>query len=202
MNSCLIADDHPPIVSALTRYLEENDFTVVGTAATGDEALEKLQRMHPQVALLDIRMPGLGGIDVVRRLREKTPETALVVYTRTAGTAELNDALDAGARGFVLKEAPLGDLVRALRTAQRGGVYIDPVVAGLTPTHERAVDLTKRERDVLRLLADGFPYDEVGRKLHISPETVRTHVGKACRRLGARSRTHAVAPAIRLSLIS
>ena len=97
MNSCLIADDHPPIVSALTRYLEENDFTVVGTAATGDEALEKPQRMHPQVALLDIRMPGLGGIDVVRRLRETTPETALVVYTGTTGTAELNDALDAGA---------------------------------------------------------------------------------------------------------
>ncbi|MBV8079238.1 MAG: response regulator transcription factor [Actinobacteria bacterium] len=202
MTNCLIADDHPPILAALSRYLPEHGFEIVGTASTGEEAVEKLERMRPPVALVDMRMPGLDGLEVVRRVVLSSAGTALIVYTGAAGQADLQAALDAGARGFVMKEAPLPDLVRALQTAERGGVYVDPVLAGLATTHDRSPTLTARERDVLRLLADGCSNEEIGRKLFISPETVRAHVAKACRKLGARTRTQAVATALRLALIA
>ena len=114
----------------------------------------------------------------------------------------MRDALDAGARGFVLKEAPLADLARAIETAVRGGVYVDPIVAGLAARREETIELTARERDVLRLLAEGYSNEEIGAKLFLSPETIRTHVAKATRKLGARNRTQAVATALRLSVIA
>ena len=135
----------------------------------------------------------------------RRPATAIVFYTAFGDRALLSEALDVGARGFVLKEAPLADLVRAVERVAAGEAYVDPVLAGALverPRHRRAPTLTQREREVLRLLADGLSNEETGKALHISPETVRTHIRKAMTKLEADTRTQAVAIALRQSIIS
>jgi DNA-binding NarL/FixJ family response regulator len=150
-------------------------------------------------------MPGLSGIEVARHTGRSSPETAVILYTAFGDRALLTEALDAGARGFVLKEAPLAEIVRAVELVAAGRTYVDPVLAGVlssTAATEKMAILTERERDVLRLLADGQSNDEIGRSLFISPETVRSHVRKAMRKLEADTRTEAVATALRRSLIA
>jgi DNA-binding NarL/FixJ family response regulator len=150
-------------------------------------------------------MPRLSGIEVAVHAAEVAPETAIVFYTAFGDRALLSEALDAGVRGFVLKEAPLADLVRALERVVGGEAYIDPVLAGALVSGrlaDRVPSLTQREREVLRLLADGHANEEIGKRLHISPETVRTHVRKAMAKLEADTRTQAVAIALRQSIIS
>lgn len=199
---CLVADDHPPVLDAVSRYLTGSGIDVVGTASNGNEAIEKIERMRPQVALVDVRMPGLAGVEVVRQVAERAPGTAVIVYTGFADQALLQEALDGGARGIVLKEAPLADLIRAIETVARGDAYVDPVLGGMGTTRNGTPELTVREREVLRLLAEGYSNEEIGKVLFIAPDTVRTHVKKSCRKLGARTRTQAVATALRLSQIS
>ncbi len=203
--SCLIADDHPAVVEAVADILEEHGIAVAGRARNGEEALEKIESMQPNVALLDLRMPGHSGIEVARRLGKSTPQTAVILYTAFGDRALLTEAMDAGARGFVLKEAPLTEVVRAVELVASGRTYVDPVLAGVLSSSaatEKVTELTQRERDVLRLLADGLSNEEIGKELFISPETVRTHVRKAMARLDADTRTQAVATALRHSLIA
>ena len=203
--SCLIADDHPAMVVAVADVLGEHGIDVVGRAGDGVEALAKMETRRPQVALIDLRMPRLDGIELTRQARKSVPDTAIVLYTAYGDRALLVEAIDAGARGFVLKEAPLADLVRAIETVAGGGIYVDPVLAGVFATAQatqRLPALTQRERDVLRLLADGLSNEEIGKRLFISPETVRTHVRKAMAKLDADTRTQAVAKALRQSLIA
>jgi len=202
--TCLVADDHPAVLEAVGDFLESAGIRIAGRANDGNEALAKIESLQPQIALLDLRMPGLGGIEIAQRVARSGQETAVVLYTGYGDRALVTEALDAGVRGFVLKEAPLDDLVRAIRAVARGGTYVDPVLAGLlaaglagsTPA------LTQREREVLRLLADGLANEEIGRRLFISPETVRTHVRKAMDKLDADTRTQAVARALRDQLIA
>ena len=201
----VVADDHPALLAAVCDVLAESEMDVVGRAANGHEALSKIETRKPMVALMDIRMPGLGGIAVAEQLRRSTPETRVVLYTGYGDQALLADALDAAVRGFVLKDAPLPDLVRAVRSVAEGGTYVDPVLAGaLTQAKlkQELPSLTQREREVLRLLADGNSNEEIGKALFISPETVRTHIRKAMDKLEADTRTQAVATALRQSLIS
>jgi DNA-binding NarL/FixJ family response regulator len=203
--TCIVADDHPAMVEAVCDVLDESGVDVVGRARDGEDALAKIEARHPDVALIDIRMPRLGGIEVARRAAASSPGTAVILYTAYGDRALLTEALDAGARGFVLKEAPLADLGRALELVAGGGTYVDPVLAGFLAsvnTSDKLPSLTQRERDVLRLLADGFSNEEIGKQLYISPETVRTHVRKAMDKLDADTRTQAVATALRQSLIS
>ena len=203
--TCIVADDHPAMVEAVCDVLTEGGVSVVGRARDGEDALAKIGTRKPDVALIDVRMPRLGGIEVARRAATSSPETAVILYTAYGDRALLTEALDAGARGFVLKEAPLADLTRAIELVARGGTYVDPVLAGfLASAHatDKLPSLTQRERDVLRLLADGMSNEEIGRTLFISPETVRTHVRKAMDKLDADTRTQAVATALRQSLIS
>ncbi len=134
-----------------------------------------------------------------------SPETSIIFYTAYGDRALLSEALDVGARGFVLKEAPLTDLVRAVETVVGGEAYVDPVLAGFLVSGEltaRLPALTQREREVLRLLADGHANEEIGKQLHISAETVRTHVRKVMAKLDADTRTQAVATALRQHIIS
>ena len=202
--TCLVADDHPAVLEAVCEYLGSTGIEVVGRAVDGTEALEKLEMRKPHVALIDLRMPGLNGIEVARRAARSTPETAVILYTGYGDRALLTEALDAGVRGFVLKEAPLEDLLRAVRVIATGGQYVDPVLAGMlaVAAGERVAQLTQRERDVLRLLAEGLSNDEIGRQLFISGETVRTHIRKAMDKLDADTRTQAVAKALRQHLIA
>lgn len=203
--SCLVADDHPAVVEAVADVLSEHGIEVAGRARDGHEAAQKIEASQPKVALLDLRMPGLSGIEVARRVGRSSPGTAVILYTAFGDRALLTEALDAGARGFVLKEAPLAEVVRAVELVASGRTYVDPVLAGVLSSSaatEKILQLTQRERDVLRLLADGMSNEEIGKTLFISPETVRTHVRKAMAKLDADTRTQAVATALRQSLIA
>lgn len=203
--NCLVADDHPAVLEAVCLYLEDNGVNIVGRAETGTDALEKIATLKPQVALLDVRMPELGGIEIARQAVRKSPDTSIILYTGYGDRALLTEALDAGARGFVLKEAPLDDLLRAVKVVAGGGTYVDPVLAGVLASAaatDKLPALTQREREVLRLLADGLSNEEIGKELFISPETVRTHVRKAMNKLDADTRTQAVARALRGHLIA
>jgi len=199
--TCVVADDHPAIVAAVCEALAANGIEVVARASDGERALGEIRARGPAVAVLDVRMPKLSGIEVVR---QAPPQTAAILFTGYADRALVIESLDAGARGYVLKESPVSDLVRAVETVAGGGTWVDPVLAGAVAAAgaETAAALTPRERDVLRLLADGCSNEEVGRRLHLSPETVRTHVRKAMRKLDADTRTQAVATALRRRLIA
>jgi len=178
---------------------------VIARARDGEEALERIEQRKPQVALVDVRMPKLGGIELTRRSQRSTPETSILLYTGYGDRALLTEALDAGVRGFVLKEAPMDDLLRAVQSVATGGTYVDPVLAGTLAASSignKLPELTQRERDVLRLLADGLANEEIGKRLFISAETVRTHVRKAMDKLDADTRTQAVARALRDRLIA
>jgi DNA-binding NarL/FixJ family response regulator len=196
---CLIADDHPALTSAVASYLSENGFDVVGPAPDGRRAVALAAEQRPDVALVDYRMPRLAGAELVRALREASPETPIVVYTADGDERLAREVLDAGAVALVLKEAPLADLVRALEAALGGRSYLDPALARNPVPGGK---LTQRELDVLGLLAEGLQHEEIGRRLGISSETVRTHLRKASDRLGASTRTQAVATALRLGLIA
>lgn len=201
----LVADDHPAMLVAVSDILDRSGFRVVGRAADGREAAALLASEQPHVALLDVRMPHLSGIDVAREAATSSPRTAFVFYTAFGDRAMLADALEVGARGFVLKEAPLQDLVRAVERVAAGEAYVDPVLAGVlvgAPMTDQVPTLTPREREVLRLLADGASNETIANQLGISTETVRTHIRKAMAKLDADTRTAAVATALRQSLIS
>jgi len=201
--TCVVADDHPAVLASVSRYLEARGLRVVGRATNGDEAVALVESLRPMLALIDLRMPKLSGTAAIRSLARTTPQTASVAYSGYADRALLTESLDAGARGFVLKDAPLEELPRALDTVRAGGMYIDPALADIVLRAADAdVRLTARERDVLRLLADGHANESIGKALFISPDTVRTQLGVAMAKLGAATRTQAVAIALRDSLIS
>jgi DNA-binding NarL/FixJ family response regulator len=201
----VIADDHPAMLAAVAETLARSGFEVVGQAADGQQALALIEETKPTIALVDVRMPRLSGIEVATQTAAASPGTAVVFYTAFGDRALLSEALDVGARGFVLKEAPLVDLVRAVERVAAGEAYVDPVLAGVLVSGyvtDRVPTLTQREREVLRHLSDGLSNEEAGKALHISPETVRTHIRKAMRKLEADTRTQAVAIALRQSIIS
>jgi DNA-binding NarL/FixJ family response regulator len=203
--TCVIADDHPPVLQFLSRYLSNNGITVTASTRDGEEALRKIEQTRPSVAVLDARMPRLTGLEVLRKLAELRSPTRVILYTGYGDDALLSDALDAGVGGMIDKEAPLDDLVRAIRIVADGGTYLDPAAAAALIAQRRrnrTRELTKRERDVLRLLADGNANEQIGSILSISPQTVRTHVQKAMEKLGASTRVQAVAIALRESFIS
>lgn len=203
--TCVVADDHPAVLEAVAEYLSEAGVEVLARARDGDEALERIEQRKPRVALVDVRMPKLGGIELTRRAKRSAPDTAILLYTGYGDRALLTEALDAGVAGFVLKEAPMEDLLRAVQSVASGKTYVDPVLAGTlaaSSVGSKLPQLTQRERDVLRLLADGLSNEEIGKRLFISAETVRTHVRKAMDKLDADTRTQAVARALRERLIA
>ena len=199
--TCVIADDHPAVLDSLTRVLESNGVSVVAQVRDGDDAVRAIEALEPDVAVVDVRMPGLSGMAVARKVARRT---AVILYTGHSNRTLAVEALDVGVRGFVLKEAPLADLVRAIDTVSSGGVYVDPVVAGTLATGDKPGQLrllSQREREVLRLLADGLRNEDIGRRLHITAETARAHIRNAMRKLDADTRTQAVATALRQSVI-
>jgi DNA-binding NarL/FixJ family response regulator len=201
----VVADDHPPILDCLTRYLEEAGFDILGTALDGVRALEAVTTLNPVVCIADVRMPKLDGLELARELAKVAPNTAVLLYSGVSDQGLVSESLDAGARGFALKDAPLDDLGRAIDTVASGGLYIDPVLAAALAT-SRGADtrkgLSEREREVLRMLAEGGSYAEIGSTLHLSPDTVRAHAQRAMAKLGARTRTQAVAVALRDGLVA
>jgi DNA-binding NarL/FixJ family response regulator len=199
----VVADDHPAVLESVSRFLDARGLRVIGRARNGEEAIALIEAQRPSLAVVDLRMPRITGAAVVRQVSRTTPQSAPLVYSGFADGAALTEALDAGARGFVLKDAPLDALVRALDTLGAGGMYIDPALADVViRAADGGISLTTRERDVLRLLADGHSNESIGRSLFISPDTARTQLGVAMAKLGAATRTQAVAIALRQSLIA
>jgi DNA-binding NarL/FixJ family response regulator len=203
--TCVVADDHPPILDALSRLLVAGgDIDVVATARDGEAALAAVAEHRPVVCVADVRMPRLDGLELARRVRTVSAETGVLLYSGVSDAALVSDALDAGARGFALKDAPLEDVARAIRTVARGDLYVDPVLAAALASNRRGDErraLSAREREVLRMLAEGGSYAEIGSQLFLSPDTVRAHAQRAMTKLGARTRTQAVAVAMRQAMI-
>lgn len=196
---CLVADDHPALTVAVCDFLGEAGYAIVGPVADGVSAVTLARAERPELAIVDYRMPELWGSELVRALRDASPSMLVVVYTAEAGPDVLREVVAAGAAGLLLKEAPLPDIARALASVLAGRTYIDP---GAGRTDGGApVEPTPRELDVLTLVAEGLTQAEIGLRLGIGAETVRTHVHKACKRLDAATTTQAVATALRLGLL-
>ena len=205
MITCVLADDHPPILDSISRFLAGRGIDVVATAADGEAAAAAVRTHAPHVCVADLKMPRLDGLELAARLRTQAPDTAVLLYSGVADAALVSDALDAGALGFALKEGPLEDVVRAIETVASGTIYVDPILAATIATSRRSLDrraLSPREREVLRLLAAGGSYAEIGGELFLSPDTIRAHAQRAMAKLGARTRTEAVAVAMRSALIA
>jgi DNA-binding NarL/FixJ family response regulator len=203
--TCVVADDHPAVLRAVCDCLTEHGLDIVGRAESAAEALAIVEQKLPAVAVLDARMPRQGGLDTAALVAQCASMTSVIIYTGFGDEPTLAEALASGARGFVLKGAPMDELVAAIRMVASGRPYVDPLLAGFVvrgdAAHRDPV-LTRREREVLRLLADGMRDNEIAGSLSISTETVRTHVKKATAKLAADTRTQAVAEALRQSLIS
>ena len=198
---CLVADDHPALVAAVSDFLESQGFEVVGRARDGVAAIADVKEKSPDIALVDYRMPHLSGVELLERIKRAAPDTLIAVYTADTDQSLVSAVFDAGAHALILKDAPLADLAQALRTICAGERYVDPALAPVMLNGAATKPaLTPREAEVLAHVADGLTHEEIGSRLSISPETVRTHVRKACERLNARTRTHAVATALRLGL--
>jgi len=195
----VVADDHPAVLASVCDSLEAGGMVVAARVGDGHAALEAIAREQPEAAVIDHAMPGQTGIDVARGAQAIAPGTAIVLFTGFGEPAMVGEAFAAGVRGIVLKDAPLEDLVRAIRAACAGGTYVDGRLAGQLSTRDAV--LTERELATLRLLADGARNEQIGQRLSISSETVKVHVTKAMRKLGATTRTQAVAEALRLGLI-
>jgi DNA-binding NarL/FixJ family response regulator len=197
--SCVIADDHPALLAAVSDFLGENGYDVVAAHANCRDTLETVTAAQPDVAVLDYRMPGISGLELIKDVLAASPNTRIVVYTGDGTTELAAEVLGAGARAILLKQAPIEDLLRALRAAATGARYVDPLLA---PDSQSAnVNLTKREREVLELVAEGHGQREIGRRLSIGTETVRAHLQKVRKRLSATTSTQAVAKAMRLGLL-
>jgi two-component system, NarL family, response regulator DesR len=200
--ACIVADDHPVVLDAVCALLEYRGLLVQGRARDGEAALGLIAEHKPPVALVDLRLPGMSGADTAREAQRVSPGTAVIVFTGQTDVACMTEVLDAGAKGFVLKDAPLEDLMRAIDMVAAGGVYVDPALAGAFVDSRGTDTLTLREREVLRLAADGLSSEKIGERLFLSPQTVRGHVGNAMGKLQAHTRTQAVATALREQLIA
>jgi two-component system nitrate/nitrite response regulator NarL len=200
----VIADDHPAIVASVSHLLEETgSFDVVGRASDGVEALALIRELAPDLALVDVNMPYLDGVELVRVLAEQSGGPRVIVYSGERDPTRARESLAAGASAFVLKGVALAELARAVEIVAEGGTYVDAEIAAALggAKSERPPDLTPREREVLGLLAEGLRGDEIAERLSISSLTVRSHVKHVMEKLKATTRTEAVAIAMRRSLI-
>ncbi|MFC4048837.1 response regulator [Actinomadura syzygii] len=191
MIKVLLADDHHVVRSALAGLLGlEPDLTVVAEVDRGDEVLAAARSARPDVAVLDVDMPGLDGLAAAAALRAELPEVATLVLTGHGKPGHLRRALTAGVRGFLLKTAPPEELAAGIRAVAAGGRVLDPRLA-LTAWDSADNPLTPRETDVLRLAAEGAEATEIAARLHLSAGTVRNHLTAVVAKLNARNRTDA-----------
>ncbi|MEN3538118.1 response regulator transcription factor [Microbispora sp. ZYX-F-249] len=192
MTRVLIAEDQTMMRDALTVLLDlEDDFEVVAQVGTADEIVPAALRAKPDVALLDIEMPGGSGLDATTDLRAALPGCVVVIVTTFGRPGYLRRALDAGARGFVVKDRPVGELAQAIRRVLAGEVVVDPALA-TAALSAGPNPLTSRERDVLAAAADGSTAADISRRLHLSESTVRNHLSACITKTGTRNRMEAV----------
>ena len=192
----LVCDDHPMIREGVTKLLGgEEGIEVVGAAAGGQEGVELTQSLRPDIVLMDLAMPGVGGVEATRRITSKGAGTRVVILTSFGEDSRVRDAIDAGAVGYVLKDTDGHDLVRAVFAAARGEVPLDPRAAGALIARSRRpaapTGMTAREREVLQLLSTGLANKAIASRLGISQATVKAHLTRIFRHIGAADRTQA-----------
>jgi DNA-binding NarL/FixJ family response regulator len=206
----LIVDDHPIVRDGLEAILStQPDLQVSGAAASGEEALALFEKQRPDVVLLDLEMPGMDGVEVIRQLRKKSPGVRIVVFTAFDTDERILSALQAGAKGYLLKGVPRSELFAAIRVVHQGGSLLQPVVASrlldqiVTSDSETIPleELTPREKEALMLLAQGKQNKEIAAELDITERTVKFHISSILAKLGAGNRTEAVRIAVQQGLV-
>ncbi len=201
--TALIVDDHEVVREGLRLSLSRAPhIRIVGEAGDGASAIELALRRKPDVVIMDVRMPGMDGLEATRSLTSQAPNAKVLIFTAYSERSLLGRAFDSGANGYILKEAPHQTLVRAIEKVAAGEGYVDPaLMPAFLAGKDQADMLTAREREILQLLADGMSNADVADKLFISQETVKSHVRHILTKLEADTRTHAVAIALREAII-
>jgi DNA-binding NarL/FixJ family response regulator len=200
--SVLLVDDHALLRTGVANIInQEPDLRVVAEAGNGVEAVVAYERHHPDVTLLDLRMPEMEGVEAVRLIRERDPDARVIVLTTYDTDDEISRALKAGAKAYVLKDISAHDLIRCIRDVLAGKTYLAPAAAAKLADGVTHVQLSPRELAALRLLADGKANKEIAYELGISDRTVKTHLGHLFAKLGVTSRTEAVKVATRRGLV-
>ena len=208
-----LVDDHELFRQGLRELLTERGFEVVGEASSGEEAVALAGKEIPDVLLMDISMPGMGGIEAARRIRAETPHTRIVMLTVSADERDVDEAILAGASGYLLKDAPIDAIVSGSAAAARGEALLSPAIAGNLlarigasepagePVPNFAVRLTDREREVLELMAAGRDNTQIAQELFISAQTVKNHVSNILAKLEVENRIQAAVYAVRRGLV-
>jgi DNA-binding NarL/FixJ family response regulator len=198
----LVVEDHHVVRQGLVSLLNVVDgIKVVGEAADGVEAIAQFRKHQPNITLIDLRMPRMGGVDVIQRVRSETPQARFIVLTTYDGDEEIHRALQAGARAYLLKGMTTQDLIATIRTVHSGNMYIPPAIAQKLAQRVGTKELTAREFDVLEQIVRGKSNREAASELEISETTVKTHVNSLLGKLRVADRTQAVTAAIRRGFV-
>ena len=206
----LIVDDHPVVREGIGAMLKrEPDFKIVGEASNGVEAIEKARELSPDVTLMDLRMPEMDGVEAITRIKEEKPEVKFIILTTYSDDEYIFKGIAAGARAYLLKDAPRDELFKAIRAVYRGESLIQPVVASrvldklaeLSKKNPSAETLSDREVEVLRLMAKGVSNSNIAEELSITQSTVKTHITSIFQKLNVTTRTEAVTTALRRGII-
>jgi len=207
----MLADDHRLLREGLSRSMSEHGFAVVGEASDGTEAVDLAHELHPDVILMDVSMPEMDGVEACRQVRATAPDTRVVMLTMHADQGVLADAIRAGACGYLLKDCSTEEIVSAVRMASQGETALSPQLAASMLDEVRKLDsapaqeervVSKREEEVLQLIADGCSTPEVAEQMFISQKTVKNHLASIYQKLDARDRTQAVLQAVRMGIVS
>jgi len=204
----MIVDDHPITRSGLRSALSTSDeVEVVAEASTGEEAIDTIAEVRPEVVFMDVRMPGMGGLEATKIIKEVAPDTKVILFTVEESRSAIADAIAAGVSGYLLKDVSADELVKAARLALEGKAVIHPSLTRAFIEEVQLVDrrpdapLSKREAEILQMVAYGATTKEVAHDLAISPHTVKTHLERIFEKLGANDRAQAVAIAIRRGIV-
>jgi DNA-binding NarL/FixJ family response regulator len=198
----LSVDDHPLFREGIAVIINnQSDMQMVAQAANGTEAIQMFRQHQPDITLMDIRLPDMSGIDALIAIRAEFPEARVVMLTTFEGDVDIRRSLEAGARGYMLKNMPPKDLVEIIRQVHKGKKRIPAEVAAQVAQYVGDDDLTEREVEVLRHIANGNRNRDIGERLFISEETVKVHIKHIMEKLGANDRTQAVAIAVRRGII-
>ena len=198
----LIADDHPIVRAGLAALVNDHPrMRLVAEAGSGEEAVALAMAHHPDVILMDLRMPGMSGVEAIHAIRSSWPDARVIVLTTYDGDEDIYRALQAGARAYLLKDASRAELLEAVEAVHRGEKRIPPDVGAKLAERVAGQELTPRERDVLQGIVEGRSNKEIGRALFLSEGTVKFHVNNILAKLGVRDRTQAATEAIRRGLV-
>jgi len=207
----MLADDHRLLRESLSRSMGEHGFEVVGEARNGLEALELARKLHPDVVLMDVSMPEMDGVEACRQINAEMPEIKVVMLTMHADQHVLTNAIRAGACGYLVKDCSTEEIASAVQMAASGETALSPQLAasmldevrklGTTQIREERL-VSRREEEVLQLIADGCSTSEVAERMYISQKTVKNHLASIYQKLEARDRTQAVLQAVRLGIVS